>query len=130
MSTTPWDVYKLILIFLMFLLALIYFYSWQSLTAQGLSMQEMQPWTTTCSQVFFDVINNLLFFQLWWRSAFNGLQLMVELSFWWSNSSHSFGFTQWWRFFSYYCCCAHLVRCGGALGIGIVQFTQLHSSIG
>ena len=51
MSTTPWDVYKLILIFLIFLLALIYFYSWQSLTAQGLSLQEMQPWSTTCSQV-------------------------------------------------------------------------------
>ena len=69
-------------------------------------------------------------FQLWWRSTLDGLQLLVELSFWWSNSSHSFGFTQWWRFFSYYCCCAHLVRCGGALSIGIVQFTQLHSSIG
>mmetsp|Transcript_27166 Transcript_27166/g.47256 ORF Transcript_27166/g.47256 Transcript_27166/m.47256 type:complete len:89 (-) Transcript_27166:1103-1369(-) len=51
----------------------------------------MQPWTTTCSQVFFDVISNFAIFQLWWRSAFNGLQLMVELSFWWSYSSHSFG---------------------------------------
>ena len=93
---------------LSFILALIYF-SWHSLTAQGLSLQEMQPWTTTCSQVFFDVIGNLLFFQLWWRSTFDGLQLLVELSFWWSSSSHSFGFAQWWRFrFSYYCCCAHL----------------------
>ena len=74
-----------------------------SLTAQGLSLQEMQPWTTTCSQVFFDVISNLLFFN------FGGAFLLVELSFWWSSSSHSFGLAQWWRFrFSYYCCCAHL----------------------
>ena len=51
----------------------------------------------------------LTIFQLWWRSTFDGLQLLVELSFWWSSSSHSFGFAQWWRFlFSYYCCCAHL----------------------
>ena len=83
---------------LSFILALIYFYSWHSLTAHGLSMQEMQPWTTTCSQVFFDVISNFAIFQLWWRSTFDGLQLLVELSFWWSYSSHSFGFTQWWRF--------------------------------
>ena len=46
-----------------FILALIYF-SWHSLTAQGLSLQEMQPWTTTCSQVFFDVISNFAIFQL------------------------------------------------------------------
>ena len=55
------------------------------------------------------VIQQLTIFQLWWRSTFNGVQLLVELSFWWSSSSHSFGFAQWWRFlFSYYCCCAHL----------------------
>ena len=89
------------LLFLFLLLA--------SLTAQGLSLQEMQPWSTTCSQVFFDVIQQLTLFQLWWRSTFDGVQLLVELSFWWSSSSHSFGFAQWWRFlFSYYCCCAHL----------------------
>jgi len=68
-----------------------YLFFLASLTAQGLSLQGMQPWTTTCSQVFFDVISNFAIFQLWWRSAFNGLQLMVELSFWWSYSSHSFG---------------------------------------
>jgi len=68
-----------------------YLFFLASLTAQGLSLQGMQPWTTTCSQVFFDVISNFAVFQLWWRSAFNGLQLMVELSFWWSYSSHSFG---------------------------------------
>ena len=72
----------------------------------------MQPWsTTTCSQDgFFDVYQQLTLFQLWWRSTFDGVQLLVELSYWWSSSSHSFGFAQWWRFrFSYYyCCCAHL----------------------
>ena len=96
---------------LSFILALIYF-SWHSLTAQGLSLQEMQPWTTTCSQVFFDVINNLLFFN------FGGAFLLVELSVWWSYSSHSFGFTQWWRFrFLLLLLLCSPVRCGGALSV-------------
>mmetsp|Transcript_43653 Transcript_43653/g.75503 ORF Transcript_43653/g.75503 Transcript_43653/m.75503 type:complete len:154 (-) Transcript_43653:245-706(-) len=57
------------------------------------------------------------------------VHLLVELLFGGVLSSLSFGFAQWWRFFSYYCCCAHLVRCGGAMGIGIVQFTQQCSSV-
>jgi len=51
-----------------------------SLTApQGLSLQEMQPWSTNCSQDgFFDVIIQ----QLATIST-----LVGELSFWWSFSS-------------------------------------------
>mmetsp|Transcript_14748 Transcript_14748/g.23139 ORF Transcript_14748/g.23139 Transcript_14748/m.23139 type:complete len:86 (-) Transcript_14748:394-651(-) len=57
------------------------------------------------------------------------VHLLVELLFGGVLSSLSFGFAQWWRFFSYYCCCAHLVRCGGAMDIGIGQFTQQCSSV-
>ncbi len=49
---TLWDVCKLILIFLAFLLALIYLFFLASLTAQGVSLQEMQPWSATCSFCF------------------------------------------------------------------------------
>ena len=36
---------------LSFYMALFLFLLLTSLTAQGLSLQEMQPWSTTCSQV-------------------------------------------------------------------------------
>ena len=58
-----------------------YLFFLASWTAQGLSLQEMQPWTTTCSQVFFDVINNLLFFN------FGGDLPLMDFNLWWSFPS-------------------------------------------
>ena len=60
-----------------------------------------------------------------------GFQHLVELCLWWSFFfTHGSAFAQWWGFLcSYYCCCAHLVRCGGAMDIGIGQFTQQCSSV-
>ena len=87
-----------------------------SLTAQELSLQEMQPWSTTCSQVApldsLMVIQQLTVFQLWWRSTFGGAFLLVE-----------FFFTQLRlcpvveiSFLLLLLLCSP-VRCGGALGV-------------
>ena len=120
MSTTPWDVYKLILFFLIFLLALIYF-SWQSLTAQGLSFAGNEPWTTTCSQVApldsLMVINNLLYFN------FGGAFFLMEILHT-ASALHSGG-----------CFLLLLLLCSPcplwwSVACGIVWFTQLHSSMG
>jgi len=58
-----------------------YLFFLASLTAQGLSLQGMQPWTTTCSQVFFDVISNFLFFN------FGGDLPLMDFNLWWSFPS-------------------------------------------
>ena len=108
---------------------LLFIFTPGSLTAQGLSLQEMQLWTTTCSQVFFDVINNLLFFnfggdlllvgfQHLVEIYFGGVLLLVELWLWWSSSSHSFSFCPvvGISFLLLLLLCSP-VRCGGALSV-------------
>ena len=115
-----------------FYMVLFLFLLLTSLTVQGLLLQRMQPWPTTCSQVapgngIFDGDIHSTFFQLWWSYAY----FWWRFIFWWSFSMvefflhSSFGFAQWWwRFFLLLLLLCSPCPLWWSVVCGIVQFTQ------